>query len=298
MGENIRKGENEMAEPSTVKTAGDDLLDELAAMNIDGDIPEEVQNLSPETSDDGKKKAGQAFARMRNTLKTAKDVILQQKEALKKASSPANTPPPGYEGGVGGLPMEAAANVLLTRLQMTAMQNIGIANTNHPLVQMEVHRLYSTEVGQMQQRRSAETDSKKVIDGVFSKFSQLLEKDKDVIRDRLSQFDVLDQVNPEVVFSEVHRFLGENLERFMAPSANNQTRKRGVTTGAGAAAASTVRSQGSSGVSLGEGAGVVAEEKPINDDERKRMAILGLDENDTDDIRQYRVAERKASKPS
>ena len=267
------------------------VLEMLESLDLEGELPEELRESS-EGSDGEKVEAAKAFKNMRNALKDAKALIQEQSKELesKTVTPPANSPSSG-----GGSSSQQQLQVYLTTLTQRAIQNVGIADPQNPLVQLEIQRLYNDDSAKAQKMVKAKSEAGTVVQGVLDEFQQLDEDDQKVIKERIAGRDVLDQANPETVKSEVHRYIGENWNKFAGKSAggNGDGDKDGKIPD-GAAAASDVKSKGSGrGVELGKGSKGKSDVKPATPEELKRMKAIGIKEPTPEQISMFRRAEAK-----
>jgi len=274
----------------------DGLLKDFDDLDLEGAIPEEIQNLSEDSDDESKKKAAVAFAQQRGTLRTAKDFIVQQDKELKELRK-GPKPPTGAPAPVDA---SGQSTLYVGQLQQRAMQATQIFDPTNPLVQLEVQRQYGLDAEVAAQTLKAEGNAATIIEGTLGEFEYLDDDDKATIKEAVSKRSVLDQADPEVVKSEVHRHVGENISKFSGkikppaqPTPNGKKPAGGVTPGA--VAASSVRSKGSTGVApANPPPGGEIEVKPATDKERKRMRIVGADPTDLASVARFRTAETKA----
>lgn len=264
------------------------VLEELEEFDLDGDLPESVKSMTEDSEDEGKKRVAEAFGHMRRVLRDAKGLIKEQGEELEKSKSSHASPPSSGDGGDQRLQM------YLTNLTQRAMHNVGIGDANNPLVTLEVQRLYNEDSVKAQRTVDAKKQAGVTLQQVMDEFQQLDEDDRRTIQERISGLDVLSQADPQVVKAEVHRYMGENFDKFAkAGNSKGKSKKGGVPDGA--AVSSAVRSRGSGGVEVG-GDGESLPEKPPTPEELKRMRALGIREPSPEQIRLYRRAEAKKSR--
>jgi hypothetical protein len=272
----------------------EELNKELEELDLEGEIPKEIEDLTPDSTEEEKKKAAHAFGQLRSTLKTAKAVIseMSRKETPTEPATVEKSP-----SSQGQLAPEQQAELYLNNLRTRAMNNTGIFDLNNPLVTMEVQRLYGEDSAQARRQLDAEKEAESIVENTLSSFSQLEDADKAQLRERISTRPAIEKADPEVVKGEIHRYLGENLEKFKTKEPKTPA-TNGQTGAAGAAAASSVKSQGSPGVELGKGTAGEGEKevKPLTPTERKRIKALGITHPTSDQIALFRRAEAKKGK--
>lgn len=280
--------------------ATSDVLKELESLDLDSEeIPDEIKNLSEETDEEKQKKAAHAFGQLRGTLKTAKEVIQQQAKELEEAKKPSPQPAQA-PASQGTLTPEQQSQFYLGSLQTRAMNSLGVYDPNNPLVQMEVQRIYNEDMAMVQKRQAATQNAESVIEDTLKSFSQLADEDKVKIRERISsQYDVLQQADPKIIQREVHTYLGENIQKFRGkepkPGEDGTPQKSDVSSGA--AAASSLKSQGNVGVELGQASSdKTIEQKPPTPAELKKMKIVGLFNPTPQQVATFRRAEKKKGK--
>lgn len=256
------------------------LLEDLDALDLEGEenIPSEVSGYPDNVNVGDNSKAASAFKQHRVMLKSAKGMIAELSARNKELEEQA---PPNVEQtpiAQGTFSPVQQTQVYLSNLHNRAMQKMGVFDANNPLVQMEAQRLYTEDMGKVEGQATAEQSAKLLIEDTFSQFPQLSADDKKVLEERISTHDVFEQANSEIVKSEVHKYLGENLDRFQGsagePSSNGKP-PSGVSPGA--AATSSLKSQGSKGVDLGKGpSDNGSTPKPPSPEELKEMKALRI----------------------
>lgn len=273
------------------------ILKEIDELGLDaGGIPEEIENLGPDSSEEDRKKANHAFAQIRERLKTTKELIQEQGKKIEELEQEKTQTSPSASQSSAQTP-EQQTQFYLATLQTRAMQKLGIADVNHPLVQYEINRLYNLDMAQAEERVTAEEDAVGILNTAFSEFPMLSDEDKEAIKKNLSAYDSVARKDVKLVKGAIHAFIGENLDRFKGATNSQQKSKSSPQPGsdAGAAAASSVKAKGS-GVQPG---GVLpdggSDHKPATVEERKEMKKLGLT---PDKIELYRKAKQKKGKYS
>ncbi len=267
----------------------DDVLSQLESMD-DGSQPVEGQGYEtpfPDT-DEGKKQAA-AFAKQRRLLQQAKSVIRSIKD--KPVDQPLTPSPPSAPAGRGEA--SAQANAIMYQLQLEAIQNTGIADAQHPMVVLEMNRLYSEKVQNLRNRNEAGTKAPKVFEtiSVMPQYKRLTPEDLQEIQKRVKQLTPEAQADENTVKTMFSIFMGENIERFMTLPSGRQA---DAWDDSGAAASSEARSRGR-GVPTGtpSGSGGATPPKPPDDKESREMRAIGLDPFTTGDVVRYRAASKR-----
>ncbi len=261
-------------QPANVDPEAKAFLDSLPAdIDVDGEdaIPAEVKALDDGTADEAtKKKAQHAFAEQRRKLREAKALLARGNQGQPAAPSP---------GSAAGLDERSMSGKYLQKLQMEAMQNLGVVDPENPVLALEIARLYNRDRDRLDALRTADARAAEVFGQTMEQFPQLTPQDQAEMQRRLQALSPLDRANPDVVRREVHIYLGENFERISTgtPPAAPATR-------AGPAARTPVR-RGVTPPAPPEGGG---DEKPATVEELREMKQIGLN-----DVRVLRDAKRR-----
>ncbi len=186
------------------------LLAELNEMDLEEEeIPDEIKNLNPDSTEDERKKADHAYKQLREKLRVAKGVIGEQVGELKKAKESKEPVAPASPVTSAPDPQQQSAFYLAT-LQTRAMQKMGIADVNSPLVQMEVQRLYAQDMETAERQLTAEKDATVVLEQAYAEFPQLGDEDRAAIEEQLSSHDSLARTDEALIMSTIHAYLGAN----------------------------------------------------------------------------------------
>lgn len=268
----------------------EDVLAQLEELGDEGQPVEGQENdIQFSDTDEGKKQA-HAFAKQSRLLRQAKSVIKSFKDAPREPQAPAQPPPQ-----MSGQNHAAQASAIMYQLQLEAIQNTGIADPAHPMVVLEMNRLYAEKVQNLRNRSEAGTKAPAVLEAVIAmpQFKRLTPEDLQEIKARVSQLAPEAQADERTVKTVFNLFVGENIERFTAPPSGGQ-RATDQGAGAGAAASSDARSRGR-GVPPGapNGGSSAPDQKPPNEQESKEMRSIGLDPFVAADIARYRSASKR-----
>jgi len=268
----------------------DELMQQLEELGADPGAPAEGQDGTQFSDTDEGRKQSHAFATQRRLLQQAKAVIRSLKDKPNAVSPQA----PAQAGSRGDA--TAQAELILSQLQLEAMQNTGIANVAHPVVVLEINRLYSEKVQQLRTRSEAGGKAPLVFQTVAAmpQFKMLTDADRTEIQSQISRLAPEAQADERTVKSVFSLYLGENYERLSALPSGPQ---RGGSEGsdAGAAAASGVRSRGRGvppGPANGGGSGGASAKAP-DAKESAEMRSLGLDPFVPADVARYREASKR-----
>jgi len=252
-----------MTEKGTPPKTQKELLAELNAMDLESDeLPEGIADLGPDATEEQKGKAAHAFKTVKDKLRLAKAMVEEQAEVIEKGKPSAPATP--VNSSVPQNP-EVQAQLYAAQLEQRAMQSLGIANPESPLVKMEVQRLYGLDRTVVDRQRTAEKDAKTLLGALETQFPQLEKKDWEALGEQLSGMEVLDRANEELVKEKIYSYLGQHMDRFTKPSKP----------GAGPAAASTAKARGT-GVAPGDGAGETDTEAPPTAEELKEMRKMKI----------------------
>ena len=271
----------------------EELMQRLESIENEGAAGEGQAGETPDfpNTDDGKKQRDHWYAEQRRLLKASRDRIKALEQAEATRNQQAQQQQQQAQQQQQSLPQDnrMQANLVLLQLQNEAMTNVGIPDAKHPLVQMEVNRLYVEKVQQNRSRQETMQRAPEVIESVLTQFPVLTDEDRAAVKQRIGQLDRALQGNEQAVKTVVHVYMGENIDKFAGRGAGGSQQA-----GAGAAAASGARTRGS-GVPPANPPGGRQNEKPATPDETKGMRALGLDPLKTGDVTKYRVAvERKS----
>lgn len=219
--------------------------------DLEGILSGEVTDLLDD-ADDATKLANAKFGKMRTMLKTAQGIIQTQGTALEASvAAPVVEEPVPSSQATNATDARLQADFYYKSLESQAMQSTGIADPTHELVKLEITRLYGKSVSDLALQQDAEASAEGVIDQTLAGFAQLKDEDRAAVKESVSGFSALDRANPEVIKGEVHKYIGQNFEKFKgAPKPKGDGSDAEVTPGA--AAASGLKTHGT-GVSLGEG---------------------------------------------
>ena len=265
----------------------DDILSQLDELGI-SDTADEGQNGNTEfpDTDEGKQQAA-AFAKQRRLLKQARNVIRMSKEKPQEQVQQVQNPPQGNGNA------NAQMNALMYQLQIEAIQNTGVADLQHPVVIMEINRLYSEKVSQIRNRASAGAMAPKVFETVSAlpQFKRLDNADIAEIRKRVGGLNPEGQADEGTVKAVFSLYVGENIDKFSTlPSGK---RLEDQDDGTGAAASSGVRSRGSGIPTNGGRRSEGVTFKTPNEVEAREMRAIGLDPLLPDDVGRYRMAAKR-----
>jgi hypothetical protein len=263
------------------------VLTELNELDLDS-FEELEGDESSDTNNEANKKMARAFGTMRTALKTAKGVIKAQSEALHKGDAGASAKPSSQ-----GQDASQQEQIYMEDLRTRAMRRLGVYDPNSELVKLEVHRLYEKDNDIAERTVIAEREASGIMDEVIGSFGQFDEADIATVRERMADRNAIDQANPDVIKAVAHTYIGENFEKFSGKSTGTPAKgKTSGGAGAGAVAASSVKSRGTKGVALGDSN---SEEsvKPATLEEMKRMRLIGISDPSPAQITMYRRAEAK-----
>ena len=267
----------------------DDVLAQLEELGDDNQ-PVEGQDSGVQFSDtDEGKRQAHAFAKQGRLLRQAKSVIKSFKDTPREAPAPVPQSPQG------GQNQAAQASAIMYQLQLEAIQNTGIADPQHPMVVLEMNRLYAEKVQNMRNRSEAGTKAPLVFETVSTmpQYKRLTSEDLQEIKGRVGRLAPEAQADEGTVKTVFNLYVGENIERFTtSPSGGRKSDDEGGD--AGAAASSDARSRGR-GVPTGSpaGGGKTPDQKPPTEQESREMRSIGLDPFVTADIARYRVASKR-----
>lgn len=294
-------GSNPMTQNNNQSPDGDEVSKLLAELDKLGPEEEETGDAEGHTPDfpdtDEGKKAAHAFAEQRRLLRAAREVIKTKVNAPAPAQpKPVTDLPPPNTGG--GMDSTQKAQVVLMQLQMEAMTNVGIADVNHPIVQMEVQRLYTERVASIRRKNEAEQQAPEIIEEVLGGFDVLLPEDKEAVKQRLASLSPEARVNKSIIRAVAQQYIGENFTKFSGKGgdegqdgATHRSTPPAGQSPAGAAAASGVKARGSA---VPRGGGTPPAVKPPTPEEAKRMRSIGLDPLEAADVAKFREALQRA----
>jgi hypothetical protein len=264
----------------------EDAPDPDAASGGDGDQDPDPDSLTAE------QKAARAFAKQRVLLKTARNVIRNM--SAPAAPAPSAQPAPAPTPSVADAAQRS--QYLLLLLSNRAMSNVGIADPEHPVVKLEMQRLYNEEVQKAQQAQAAVAQAPVMLDKTLGEFPHLTVEDKVEISARVKRLDPSAQALPETIRSVVHLYIGENFERFAKgprPPASDEPAVPASSPAAAATAASAARR---GGVAPGGAAPAQAPVKAPNEQESRMMREIGLNPAEQEDVRTFREAKAKKAR--
>lgn len=254
--------------------------------NSDDSVPADVKSAKPEDQD----KISNAFAEQKRKMKALalelqKIKAKELEEKTKAEQAQANAAP-----RAGG----NQVTTLMGQLTMQAMQNLGLdvsaAQTaeGRELIRMERDRLYQDQVRNIQQANAVRERAPKMIEDALSGFSMLGAEGVEAVKRRLQKYDVLAQVDPEVIRQTVTSYLGELTLAGVDVGGNDGTNNSAESTQprrdkASIAAASTVKNgrMGVKPASRGE-----ETVKPASAEEMQVMRKLGIT-----DVKMFREAQ-------
>jgi hypothetical protein len=246
----------------------------------------------PDEADEGQKKQAHAFEKLRQGLRTAKAVIEEQKKQMDAQSASRVSTPSAPVAAQPTVDARVAAEMVITRLANQAMINVGVADPTNPLVQLEVNRLYQQEISRIERAKTAPEQAKKILNGSLASFSGLSADDVGQIQERVSRLSLDQQLDENAVRGEIHRYVGENFERFRTPPAGAPAPSASTSSGSpgvGPAAASGVR-LGMSSVPVNTGGPAP---QPLTSVEGAEMRRVKLDPTKAADVALFRKAQGK-----
>jgi hypothetical protein len=290
--------DNKIAMPSDkLADRSKELMDQFKVLDLGTDnVPPEIAALDDDPSEENQKKAGHAFKKARDFSRTAVGVIEEQQEEIKRLREEKPSPPQQPQAGQAMDPAHAGM-LIEQQLQMAAMQRIGIADPEHPLVKREANALYIEQRQQAQEMASAPAAAASAFETVAAEFDQFADEDKASVQEALSSVPALEQT-PDRIRKEFHAYRGANFEKFVTTPKPGGNGDKGKTTDAGATAAAI--SFAKKGVAPGEGSPQAGsdktEVKPATPEERKEMASVSLDANVPANVALFRRSQKKKSK--
>lgn len=268
------------------------LIEEGVALD-ENTVPDDLAGAKPEDQE----KINNAFAELKRKNK-ALALALKSKPAKESASEGNNQPV--NQNGVQPPPNAGAGNVsaIMGQLTMQAMNNLGlnVATAQSPeakeLIRMEVQRLYSDSVAQVQRANAVKEQAPRIINEALSNYPMLGEEGVDAVKRRLAKYDILTQIDPEVIRQTVTSYFGELMLAGASTSgddgasagANQQQPVR--RDAASVSAASSVKN-GRPGVKPASNGGQ-ASLKPATPEEAKMMSDLGMT-----DVKLFREAQAR-----
>lgn len=262
------------------------------AVKSDDAVPEEVTALD-KGNKDSEGKAAHAFAEQKRKMK-ALALELQRRNA-KEAETKENSQveqQSNFAPNAGG----NAVATLMGQLNMQAMQNLGLnvgstaSLEAKELIRMERDRLYAEHMGALQRANAIREQAPKMIDDALAGYQMLGPEGVEAVKRRLQKYDVLAQVDPNVIRQTVTNYFGEltlagagddGSDGTNASAAQSQQRRDR----ASVVAASTVRN-GRPGVR--PASRDKEDEKPATPDESRLMAQLG-----TSNLKLFREAQAR-----
>jgi hypothetical protein len=175
------------------------------------DIPVDIKNVDA-TGEDGEGKAAHAWKENKKQTRLLVQEYKRQKaelDALKNKPAENVAPVPQSNAGPGSL------QTFMGQLTMQAMQNLGIdvSQANAPeakeLIRMERDRLYTEQVNTMKQVNATKERAPQMVDEALAQYSMLGDVGTEAVKRRLQKYDVLRQVDPNVIRQEVTSYFGE-----------------------------------------------------------------------------------------